>query len=174
MPLHFTCSWRSPQRLIGKSARVYLCVCVCALVNLSTRALHLMCVQPRQPYSGVRGCPWHVTGPEQSHSDHTAGSSIHRSISPSIHPCTKAHYRDDCLRCATSPSSTKVALLRTVCLWRHGVSWPQYETQIHIHTLTGTHSCAASSEACMKFPCFLPTEIFPLDYWGGIILLFVL
>lgn len=78
---------------------------------------------------------------------HTAAIlQAHPSIGlslPSIHPCTKARYRDDCLRRATSPPSTEVTLLCSVCLWRHSKQWItatiKKETQINTHTLARTH-----------------------------------
>lgn len=83
--LHFTCSWRSPQHLIGKSALVYLCVCACLWTCQHARST--WCVSspgsPTVVHVGVRGM-------SQGQSSHTvtilqAHPSIDLSLPPSIH-----------------------------------------------------------------------------------------
>ncbi len=113
----------------ARSLDVCLCVWVCVLV--SAHMFFLMCVVVA--YSTVR----RISQGLSSHTihDHTAGSSVHRSSLPSIHPCTKTHYRDDWLQCATSPPSTKGSLLYSVCCWR-----PAYHGHNEKHRCTCTHS----------------------------------
>lgn len=103
--LYSTLLWRR------SSARAHVCVsfCTCYSADLTPG----MCPAPA-PLGSL--CSMSQTSPN----NHTAGSSIHGSIYSSIHPCGKAHYKDDCIRCATVSCSTEGSPLCTEpLLWRH-------------------------------------------------------
>lgn len=77
LPLHFTCLCHQAWHLIGRSLRARIYVCASMRADSSTPGVRPTPVAN----SGVRGWMW--SGWSQC--DHTAGSPIHRSISP-LHP----------------------------------------------------------------------------------------